>query len=228
MNECSGGFSFDGMADSYDSWYETALGRTCDALERAAIEKTLPAPADGNRLLDVGCGTGHWSTFFSERNFTVAGVDISQQMIRIARGKNIANASFEVADAHALPFTDGQFDVATAIITLEFVRRPEVVVGEMARCLRHPGGVLIVGALNALASLNRKRKAADEGPYSFARLFSPAELKSLLAPYGETRVATTTFVPQSAWALPLAPLTDFLGRLLHLPYGAFMVGRTVV
>lgn len=227
MNERAGGFGFDGKAVSYDAWYETPMGRTYDALEKKAVDQILPAPAGGNRLLEVGCGTGHWSAFFSRRGFTVTGVDISAEMVGIARGKNIPDASFQVADAHVLPFTDGQFDVAAAITTLEFVRSPGIVVREMARCTRHPGGVLIVGALNALARLNRERKAAGKPPYDVARFFSPAQLESLLAPYGETRVASTAFVPQPRWALPLAPLVDSIGRLLHRPNGAFVVGRAV-
>lgn len=218
-------FDFDGMANSYDAWYETALGRMYDALEKKAVGKALAGFTNGKRLLEVGCGTGHWSTFFATQGFAVTGVDISREMITVARGKDIANASFEVADAHALPFEDGAFDVTAAVTTLEFVRDAEAVLGEMARCTRCPGGVMLVGALNVLAGINRRRKAAARPPYKDARLFSPRRLKALLAPYGRTRVTATTFVPQAGWALRLAPLTDIVGRALHLPHGAFVVGR---
>lgn len=218
-------FDFGVMADSYNSWYETPLGRTYDVLEKKAVARALATGSNGEHLLDVGCGTGHWSAFFSRRAFVVTGVDISPEMVEVARKKGIANASFEVADAHSLPFEDGRFDVAAAIATLEFVRDPEVVVREMARCTRRPGGAILVGVLNALAPVNRLRKAAGKSPYDGAQLLSPRELKEMLTPYGEVKVASTTFVPLSAALLRLAPLTDAIGRLFRLPHGAFVIGR---
>lgn len=221
-------FNFGSVANSYDEWYKTRLGRAYDTLEKRAVQRMLPPPTDGNQLLDVGCGTGHWSAFFSEDDFVVTGVDVSSEMIALARAKRIANVSFDVADAHALPFKDGQFDVVAAITTIEFVRDAEVVVREMARCVRRPGGILLFGVLNALAGINIKRKAVNAQPYADARFFSPAELKAILTPYGMASVMATAFVPNRAWALPLAPLIDFVGRALHNPHGAFVVGKVTL
>ena len=92
--------------------------------------------------------------------------------------------------------------------------------------LEHPpDGVILIGALNSLARLNRLRKAAGTPPYNAARLLSPRDLKEILDPHGQTRIASTTFVPSSAWLLPFAPVMDAAGRLLRLPQGAFVVGR---
>jgi len=218
-------FDFGSVAGSYDEWYKTRRGRAYDVLEKKAVEQILPDPMNANRLLDVGCGTGHWSAFFSEHGFVVNGVDISPEMIAVAREKRIANVSFDVADAHRLPFEDGRFDVAAAITALEFVRNAKAVIHEMVRCTRHPGGILLVGVLNALAGVNVRRKAEQQPPYAEARFFSPAELKTILAPYGTVRVTVTTFIPNATWALPLAPLTDLVGRTLHNRYGSFVVGE---
>jgi len=218
-------FSFGEMADSYDAWYKTRLGFTYDALEKEAVARMLPDPIGGDRLLDIGCGTGHWSAFFSERGFVVTGVDISPEMIEVARGKRVANASFAVADAHALPFEDGRFDVTAAMTTLEFVRDAEEVVGEMGRCTRRPGGVLVIGVLNAAASINRRRKRAGKEPYASARLSTPSELKSLLAQYGKACVKSVAFVPRWSSLVWLSPLLDTLGRRLRPGHGAFIAGR---
>jgi ubiquinone/menaquinone biosynthesis C-methylase UbiE len=213
------------VADSYDDWYRTPLGRTFDVLEKKAVEKVLPDTVGANRLLEVGCGTGHWCAFFSAHGFKVTGVDIAPEMIAVARAKGIANASFQVADAHCLPFDDEEFDVTVAITTLEFVRDAEAVLQEMARCTRRSGGFILVGMLNALATINAERKAAGDVPYSDARFFSRAEVKALLEPYGKSNVAVAAFVPRLAVALPLALVTDFVGRIIHSQYGAFIVGR---
>ncbi len=218
-------FDFDLLADKYDSWYESAKGRMYDRLEKKAISRYLPLRSKGKKLLEVGCGTGHWSRFFSEYGFEVTGVDISERMIDIAKGRNISNASFQLADGHSLPFADETFDITAAITTLEFVRDAEAVIREMVRCTRKPGGRLLIGVLNELARLNRNRKQRPGSPYVNARLFSPRELKQLLVRYGESCVVTAGFIPRQEHLLPLSPLIDTTGRLLHIPYGAFIAAE---
>jgi len=221
-------FDFDSIAHSYDAWYETASGRMCDILEKKAAARMLPHSTNGERLLDVGCGTGHWACLFSDLGFRVIGIDCSPSMVHMATAKEIPNASFEVGDAHGMRFGNGDFDVSVAITTLEFVRNPEAVVQEMIRCTRRTGGIVLVGVLNALARLNRIRKAADKPPYNAARPFSPSELKQMLAPYGDVRVACSTFVPSCPSLLPFAPAMDAIGRLLRLRCGAFVVARAIL
>ena len=221
-------FDFEPLAADYDQWYQTAEGTMYDRLEKRAVTRLLPRSGYGRRLLEVGCGTGHWTRLFSDRGFEVTGVDISASMLGVSRKKEIGRASFGVADAHSLPFADGQFEVSVAITTLEFVRDPGVVVGEMARCARKPGGIVLVGVLNAWGRRNRRMKAAGEPPYGAARLVSPREMKAMLTPYGGTKVAVAAFVPNAAWLLPLAPIVDLVGRLLRLPWGDFVIGRVVL
>jgi len=218
-------FDFGTVAERYDQWYKSAEGAMYDRLEKQAIARLLPHNGRGGELLDVGCGTGHWARFFTKRGFTVTGIDTSPSMIDVARGKRIPRASFALADAHELPFESGRFDVTAAITTLEFVRDQDVVLREMIRCTRQPGGLVLVGVLNALAPINRRRKAARKPTYKEARFFPPREVKALLARFGQTRVTSAALVPQTPWLLPLAPLTDALGRWLHLPYGALLVAR---
>jgi len=225
MSAKSDTFDFGDMAASYDSWYETPAGRKYDAFEKQAVAEMLSSPTEGNLLLEVGCGTGHWSAFFSERGFLVTGVDSSPEMIGVARRKGIADASFELADAHSLPFEDGRFHVAAAITALEFVRDPVAVLAEMVRCTCRPQGVILLGVLNALARINRRRKAAGKAPYSAARLFSPGDLHELLSPYGDPKVTCTGFVPNSPLLLPLAGPLNTISRMLRLSHGAFLVGR---
>lgn len=218
-------FNFDCVADTYDEWYESAEGAMYDRLEKKAISKYLLRNVQGRRLLEIGCGTGHWSHFFSEFGFEVTGVDISERMINIAQSKGIANTSFQIADGHSLPFKNGVFDVTAAIVTLEFVCNVELVLREMVRCTRQGGGQLLIGVLNALARLNCKRQLYPESPYAKAKLFSPMQLKQLLEPYGQTHITAAGFVPKQERLLPLAPVTDLICRLLHRPSGVFIAAE---
>ena len=218
-------FDFDGEAGTYDQWYRTAEGVMYDLLEKKAVSRYLPQIAQGMKLLEVGCGTGHWSEFFSECGFEVTGVDISKSMIRIAQSKNIPNASFRIADAHSLPYSDNRFDVTAAITTLEFVHDAELVLQEMARCTRKPSGRLVIGVLNALARLNRNRQQNSESLYAKARFFSPNQLRKLLSRYGKTQLFTVGFIPRCKRLLPLSPFIDAIGRLFQLKNGVLIVGQ---
>jgi ubiquinone/menaquinone biosynthesis C-methylase UbiE len=218
-------FDFDFVADTYDQWYETTEGAMYDRLEKKAISKYLKRNVRGKKLLEVGCGTGHWSKFFSELDFEVTGIDISERMINVAQSKGIPNTSFQIADGHLLPFKNGVFDVTAAIVTLEFVYDAELVVREMVRCTRRPGGKLLIGVLNALAQLNHKRQQNPESLYAKARFFSPKQLKQILESHGQTHIATTGFIPEQERLLSLVPVTDMICRLLHRPFGVFIAAE---
>ncbi len=113
-----------------------------DRLEKKLIANFLPTETEGKRLLEIGCGTGHWSRFFNQCGFEVTGLDISERMVNTALQKGIPNVPFYVGDGHLLPFQDSTFDLTAAITTLEFVRDAEVVLQEMIRCTRKSGRIL--------------------------------------------------------------------------------------
>jgi ubiquinone/menaquinone biosynthesis C-methylase UbiE len=218
-------FDFSGIAEHYDDWYESTLGSFYDRLEKRAVDRFLFEKKYEGRLLEVGCGTGHWSEYFSSKGFAVTGIDVSGEMIKVARNKYIANARFEIADGENLPFAAQSFDVVAAITTLEFTPNPAKMLSEMARCVKKNGGIIIVGVLNALNSYNQKRKNKPGSVYSSTTLFSPQQIYNLLAPYGQTNILTTGFLPERKWLLRLSTLCEFAGHLISGRRGAFIAAR---
>jgi len=216
-------FDFDRVAGSYDSWYAGRRGEMYDRFEKKLIANFLPTETEGKRLLEIGCGTGHWSRFFSQYGFEITGLDISERMINTALEKGIPNVSFHMGDGHLLPFQDNTFDLTAAITTLEFVRDADVVLREMIRCTRKPGRILL-GMLNVLSTVNRQRQrqGRPENPYADARLFSPVELREFLEPYGRVEITVGGFVPTQNWLIPLAPWIDRIARMFGVQKGAFM------
>ena len=198
-------FDFGSLAAGYERWYCTPAGKTYDREEKAAVLRLLPPPKPGDRLLDVGCGTGHWSRFFASLGFQVIGVDISAEMVDVACSHDSPRCRFGIADACRLPFDEVSFDVVTAIATLEFVSDLEAAVAEMFRCTKLNGSV-IIGALNKLAPLNRQRVAQGEEPYASARLFSPQEVRAVLARYGRVRMRVSGHQPEHKWTRSLRVL----------------------
>ena len=199
-----------------------------DRLERVAVDRLLPLAPPGGKLLEIGCGTGHWSEYFAGKGFAVTGVDISERMIAVARQRNVTGGTFDVADAERLPFPDGSFDVVAAITVLEFTADPTRVVSEMTRCVKKGGGMLILGVLNRLSGYNQRRKRRAAGMYAPATLFSPADLKTLLVPSGEPTILVAGFVPRWDSLVWLSPLLERIGRLTGNKHGAFLAAKVVL
>ncbi len=91
----------------------------------------------GERILDLGCGTGHLTGQIAATGAEVVGIDRSPDMIQQAREKYPA-LRFEVMDARELSFPK-PFDAAFSNATLHWIREPEKVITGISRALR-PGG----------------------------------------------------------------------------------------
>jgi len=101
---------------------------------------------EGRSALDVATGTGKQAFAFARRGFDVTGVDLSEDMLRVAQKKNrFPNARFEPADANRLPFGDGRFDLACISFALHDMP-PPVRAGALAEMLRvtGPAGSIII------------------------------------------------------------------------------------
>jgi len=113
---------------------------------RASIEPTLSAlgARAGERILDVGCGTGLLLRKLGEAvpGTPAWGVDLSPDMLAVARGQG-GDLRLAVADAHHLPFQRRSFDAVVSSSSMHHWARPKEVFMEIARILR-PGGRLVV------------------------------------------------------------------------------------
>jgi trans-aconitate methyltransferase len=97
----------------------------------------LLAPRPGERILDIGCGTGHLTAKIAATGALMTGVDRSPEMIRHARASYPA-IRFEIEDATKISLTE-TFDAVFSNATLHWIKQPEKVITEISRLLR-PGG----------------------------------------------------------------------------------------
>jgi ubiquinone/menaquinone biosynthesis C-methylase UbiE len=98
----------------------------------------------GQRLLDVGCGSGQSAIPAAMRGHLVTGIDIAENLVEHARKwarLEGLEARFDAGDAEDLPYPEDSFDVVISMIGAMFAPRPDQVVTEFARVLR-PGGKL--------------------------------------------------------------------------------------
>ena len=101
----------------------------------------LLAPRPGERILDVGCGTGTLTRLLADARADVVGVDASPAMVERARAA-FPDLRFDVADATTMAF-DRPFDAVFSNAVLHWVRPPEMAVARLFAALR-PGGRLVL------------------------------------------------------------------------------------
>ena len=106
------------------------------------LVRTLPPRLE--TALDLGCGTGEFSRLLARRAAHVLGVDLSPNMVRVARERSVGllNVEFHVADVADWAFPPDSFDCIAAIATLHHLPM-EAMLTRMRSALR-PGGTLLI------------------------------------------------------------------------------------
>jgi ubiquinone/menaquinone biosynthesis C-methylase UbiE len=177
-------FQQETVAGEYDNYYASDWGRQVDRLEKAAIGALISDLAPG-KMLEVGCGTGHWTAYFDAQGFQVTAIDQSPAMLAVAGRKHLAQVTFMEADVMQLPFADETFDQVAVITTLEFCSDVDRALAEMKRVLRH-GGLLLAGCLNACSTLGVNK---DHDPvFKYGQFMTRAELTGHLSILGEAAI----------------------------------------
>jgi ubiquinone/menaquinone biosynthesis C-methylase UbiE len=92
------------------------------------------------KLLDIGCGTGHWTEMFGKNGFVAHGIDIEL----LPALKERTHSSYFEGDMHAIPFENGFFDVCFSNGVFEHSIAPFVACCEMNRVLKTGGYAIIV------------------------------------------------------------------------------------
>ncbi len=133
----------DNGAENYERYFVPAIGQPVSA-ELLATANLRP----GERVLDVGCGTGVVTRQAAEAvgaTGAVTGVDIAPEMIELAGTIPTTGAPIEwrQGDAASLPFADGTFDVVLCQLSLMFIEDRAAAMAEMHRVLA-PGGRVLV------------------------------------------------------------------------------------
>lgn len=137
--------------DLYSPVYDLIFKRIFEPGRSAALR--LLAPEPGQRVLEVGIGTGLNLPYYPPR-IRLVGIDLSEAMLRKARARLASlpvHATLLVMDASAMEFRDNTFDHALATYVISAVPDPVGVLREMRRVTR-PGGRLVI--LNHFRSEN--------------------------------------------------------------------------
>jgi SAM-dependent methyltransferase len=214
------------IAARYGSWYE-GRGKRADRLEKEVLRQLLDRLPGCRSLLEVGCGTGHFSRWFQGLGLRVVGLDLSWAML--LEGHRAGAVPVARGDASSLPHPDASFDAVAYVTTLEFLADRRRALSEALRVARRG---LLLGAVNRRSRLGRRLTRKGGPIWSRARLLTVDELSDLVlaAAAGDRPriVARTTLRPVGlGWANPVRGGFIGMAAVLELPREQELASRCV-
>jgi ubiquinone/menaquinone biosynthesis C-methylase UbiE len=183
--------------------YEQLMGRWSKKLAPLFID--FAGLADGERIIDVGCGAGSLSFALARAADVreIVAIDYSPVFVEEAIRRNSdPRIKIRQADACDLPFDDGAFDRSLALLVLHFVPEAGKAVAEMRRVVRK-GGVVAAAVWDHLGGMPGMRMMVDtvaalsEGGrqlrrrYCFQPMMQPGEMKRTFVEQGLLEVTET-------------------------------------
>ncbi|HTZ44761.1 MAG TPA: class I SAM-dependent methyltransferase [Jatrophihabitans sp.] len=213
---------YEAIAGQYDHRLSSA-GHADDLIAATEREFVLGRIAAGQRVLDLGCGTGRYTVPLAAAGARVTGLDLAEPMLAQAAEKLAAaglTAELRTGDMTALPFEAASFDVVVSTLTLMHVPPADRqrVFAEIARVLA-PGGVLLFNVKNAVfermfagdrfAAVDRTDPVAEQLVFTGAgaagelrapwHSFTPREVTLLCARAGLIVAELRGNTPVGAW-----------------------------
>jgi ubiquinone/menaquinone biosynthesis C-methylase UbiE len=200
---------------NYEYFYQTKYKRA-DRLEKNLLTKLLDTLGHAEKLLEVGCGTGHFTRWIDSMGLESYGLDLSHLMLGEAR-KLWPNGALLRGESIHLPFKDKSFDVVAFITCLEYMPNIAKVVNEATRVSRK--GV-IIGLMNKWSLPTMRRiiqiKMGKNPYYKNVRFYSIFDIQHVLKEVLNDRY-TICF-----WSTTVFPKIFGDGESALLPFGAFL------
>ena len=195
-------YNFDTIARTYDR-LNRVMTLGLDRRWRKRAVKDFSILNSQFSILDVACGTGDMVLELMKHGCKVTGIDLSEEMLAIARQKTAADV--RMGNAEALPFADSEFDAVTCAFGVRNFVHLEASLREMLRVLK-PGGKLVILELATPDSALIK---------PFYRLYTRRVIPWLGSRLAGNREAYT-YLPASIERFPKGE--TFLKILTSLPY----------
>ena len=179
--------------------YETTAETLLPAAETAVAAAAISA---GDRVLDIGCGTGNATLLAAADGGSVIGVDPSSRLLDVARARAAERGlsiDFRAGSAAELPLDDASVDVALSVFAVIFAPDPPAAAAEISRVTTSTGRLVITawlpeGAFGEVTRLSgrivRETLGLPEPPPPFP-WHEERRVHELFAPYGFAITTTT-------------------------------------
>ena len=169
--------------DYYNKNSEEYFNSTLNVDMTNTYKAFLKLVPKGGKILDLGCGTGALLKEIKELNIAeqLFGIDISPNMLEIAKNKLGNDATLILGDSERLPFEDSSFDAIVCNDSFHHYPQPDIVEKEVSRCLKQ-NGVFIIGdcwqPIGARQIMNYYMKHSNSGD---VKIYSKKEMLLLLS-----------------------------------------------
>ena len=204
---------FDAIYGTRNTWLNRLINTCWRRSMKLRYEETLKgcSPIAGKRVLDVGCGPGHYAVALAQRGAVqVLGLDFAPGMLELARARaeqaGVADrCRFEVADFLTYPLQE-TFDYAVVMGFMDYVREPGPVIAKVLNATREKAFFSFPAAGGLLAWQRRLRyqRRCDLFLYSekalvqlFAATGARGEIKRLARDYFVTVYLTENTKPKT-------------------------------
>ena len=220
-----------GSAERWGPLWGNRPGDWAECEERQApayeeVMRRIPVKA-GQRVLDIGCGTGTFLRLVADRGGHAHGIDASEELLELARAR-VPAAELRVGDMQFLPYADDSFDLVTGFTSFFYA-------DDMVEAIREAGRVARPGAPVVIEVWGRPEHDDLEAMKAVIRPFLPSrppdgpEPPALWQPGVLEQIAAAAGLrPRSAFDFRFAaeyPDPQTLGRLMMAPAGiATLVG----
>jgi SAM-dependent methyltransferase len=206
-----------------DDWAESEWKQT--PTYEAAIERVGIEP--GQRVLDIGCGTGAFLRLAADHGAETFGLDASEALLEVARAR-VPEADLRVGEMQSLPYEDDTFDLLTGFNSFFFATDMVAALREAGRVAK-PGATVVIQVWGAHERCDLEAMKVVVRPFMPPRppdappepeLWKPGVLEAMASEAGLT--PETAF--DETWAFEFAD-EDSLGRAMLAPAGiAKLVG----
>lgn len=126
--------------DLYAKFYDER-SQYLDSFEQGRLKEFL-GDLKGKKILDAACGTGRSIPLLVKDGAEVTGIDISEEMIKIAQ-KNFPQGEFVKGDIENLPFADKSFDLVVALFAIVHLKDTDRFFQEVYRVLKEGGNFVL-------------------------------------------------------------------------------------
>ena len=203
------------IVKTYESYYQEKYKRA-DKLEKTLLKRLLESLGHVESLLEVGCGTAHFTRWFESLNLECCGLDLSDLMLKEAR-KFWAEGRLLQGESSFLPFKSKSFDIVAFMACMEYMPQPIKVIHEATRVARKG---IIIGLMNKWSIPTARRiiqvKMGKNPYYKNAKFYSILDMKRMLREAFGGKHAITL------WTTTLFPKIFGDTQSALIPFGAFL------
>jgi ubiquinone/menaquinone biosynthesis C-methylase UbiE len=211
------------ITQNYERWFLTREGMYTDDKEKELLINSMRFKR-GERVLEIGCGTGRNVEYFADLGLEAVGVEPMEYLVKLARQKStLRNDQIIQGPYEKLPLGNGTFDNVVFMNTFAFSSDKENTLKEAFRVASKKIGI---GFLNRYSLTNLLKVKERRAAYKHAAPLSGGEMVKLMKSALVGREKEYTYDLKYTLFLPikigyLVPFVDDLLERLNLPFGDF-------